>query len=155
MVGSFLRSYYVDVCCYCLMIRRPPRSTRTDTLFPYTTLFRSRGGTAETDRSAACGRPPKSLHCTVVSAELSAPEEQPMGKHDHPHVEASGASTAKAAQTALEGAGEARPDLRAENLDAVTELGQAAQAAEMPELRPTQPYYNRPKEHHGRKNGGV
>src|SRR3546814_13564679 len=29
-----------------LMIRRPPRSTRTDTLFPYTTLFRShvRGG---------------------------------------------------------------------------------------------------------------
>src|SRR3546814_7798376 len=25
----------------CLMIRRPPRSTRTDTLFPYTTLFRS------------------------------------------------------------------------------------------------------------------
>src|SRR3546814_8650052 len=34
-------------CFYCvyffffLMIRRPPRSTRTDTLFPYTTLFRS------------------------------------------------------------------------------------------------------------------
>src|SRR3546814_19210713 len=31
--------------CFCdfffLMIRRPPRSTRTDTLFPYTTLFRS------------------------------------------------------------------------------------------------------------------
>src|SRR3546814_19179469 len=26
------------------MIRRPPRSTRTDTLFPYTTLFRSREG---------------------------------------------------------------------------------------------------------------
>src|SRR3546814_3451709 len=26
------------------MIRRPPRSTRTDTLLPYTTLFRSRGG---------------------------------------------------------------------------------------------------------------
>src|SRR3546814_9844042 len=27
------------------MIRRPPRSTRTDTLFPYTTLFRSPGAT--------------------------------------------------------------------------------------------------------------
>src|SRR3546814_15904939 len=26
---------------FCLMIRRPPRSTRTDTLFPYKTLFRS------------------------------------------------------------------------------------------------------------------
>src|SRR3546814_6511366 len=28
------------------MIRRPPRSTRTDTLFPYTTLFRSRSSCA-------------------------------------------------------------------------------------------------------------
>src|SRR3546814_9129018 len=26
---------------FCLMIQLPPRSTRTDTLFPYTTLFRS------------------------------------------------------------------------------------------------------------------
>src|SRR3546814_11263249 len=40
----------VFFCClhlFCflffLMIRRPPRSTRTDTLFPYTTLFRSIG----------------------------------------------------------------------------------------------------------------
>src|SRR3546814_7721073 len=29
------------------MIRRPPRSTRTDTLFPYTTLFRSAGAAQE------------------------------------------------------------------------------------------------------------
>src|SRR3546814_9464383 len=34
-----LRSLYIVRCC--LMIRRPPRSTRTDTLFPYTTLFRA------------------------------------------------------------------------------------------------------------------
>src|SRR3546814_12941675 len=32
--------------CFFIMIRRPPRSTRTDTLFPYTTLFRSEGGGA-------------------------------------------------------------------------------------------------------------
>src|SRR3546814_18990276 len=33
---------FVIVCSFFfLMIRRPPRSTRTDTLFPYTTLFRS------------------------------------------------------------------------------------------------------------------
>src|SRR3546814_2164963 len=33
---------FLGVLCVCfLMIRRPPRSTRTDTLFPYTTLFRS------------------------------------------------------------------------------------------------------------------
>src|SRR3546814_12365854 len=35
---------------FFLMIRRPPRSTRTDTLFPYTTLFRSGG--APVDRRA-------------------------------------------------------------------------------------------------------
>src|SRR3546814_10178439 len=33
----FIYVFYV----FFLMIRRPPRSTRTDTLFPYTTLFRS------------------------------------------------------------------------------------------------------------------
>src|SRR3546814_10020170 len=33
------------------MIRRPPRSTRTDTLFPYTTLFRSHERYARTPRS--------------------------------------------------------------------------------------------------------
>src|SRR3546814_5575740 len=31
------------------MIRRPPRSTRTDTLFPYTTLFRSNQGMTTTE----------------------------------------------------------------------------------------------------------
>src|SRR3546814_16454402 len=38
------------------MIRRPPRSTRTDTLFPYTTLFRSlRGNIAAHAREDAVG----------------------------------------------------------------------------------------------------
>src|SRR3546814_19597485 len=36
--------FVVFVDCFFLMIRRPPRSTRTDTLFPYTTLFRSQAG---------------------------------------------------------------------------------------------------------------
>src|SRR3546814_2849832 len=35
------------------MIRRPPRSTRTDTLFPYTTLFRSAGAPAPLHRRRA------------------------------------------------------------------------------------------------------
>src|SRR3546814_16191641 len=34
------------------MIRRPPRSTRTDTLFPYTTLFRSHVGDAHSKHIA-------------------------------------------------------------------------------------------------------
>src|SRR3546814_11433594 len=52
----------VDVSMFfLLMIRRPPRSTRTDTLFPYTTLFRSdrQGaggeGARDHDQHGACG----------------------------------------------------------------------------------------------------
>src|SRR3546814_11591653 len=37
-----MRTDPVFYVIFFLMIRRPPRSTRTDTLFPYTTLFRSR-----------------------------------------------------------------------------------------------------------------
>src|SRR3546814_7455047 len=37
----------VRIIVFFLMRRRPPRSTRTDTLFPYTTLFRSLEGEAE------------------------------------------------------------------------------------------------------------
>src|SRR3546814_8656840 len=39
------------------MIRLPPRSTRTDTLFPYTTLFRSARLAAEPPAPAVSGRP--------------------------------------------------------------------------------------------------
>src|SRR3546814_2570052 len=35
------------------MIRRPPRSTRTDTLVPYTTLFRSRSATPSASRRSS------------------------------------------------------------------------------------------------------
>src|SRR3546814_1449475 len=41
------------------MIRRPPRSTRTDTLFPYTTLFRSARARTEGDPYLPC---PRRLH---------------------------------------------------------------------------------------------
>src|SRR3546814_21189901 len=39
---------YADVSVFFVMNRRPPRSTRTDTLFPYTALFRSNGQAART-----------------------------------------------------------------------------------------------------------
>src|SRR3546814_6835265 len=54
------------------MIRRPPRSTRTDTLFPYTTLFRSAGRPAMRARCAAIlgsfagSTPSPSSHCESV-----------------------------------------------------------------------------------------
>src|SRR3546814_3214251 len=48
-----------DLVFFVLMIRRPPRSTRTDTLFPYTTLFRSRAaricvGSTPSPRGSRC-----------------------------------------------------------------------------------------------------
>src|SRR3546814_12281262 len=57
----------VVVCCvfFFFMIRLPPRSTRTDTLFPYTTLFRSAldllDHGADPFASSASGDPPLAL----------------------------------------------------------------------------------------------
>src|SRR3546814_20569535 len=60
----YIECYYFCYFCF-LMIRLPPRSTRTDTLFPYTTLFRSvpdigQGGPSRSavDQQARFDRPP-------------------------------------------------------------------------------------------------
>src|SRR3546814_1369955 len=55
-----------------LMIRRPPRSTRTDTLLPYTTLFRSTHSTT----GARPVRPP-STRCRWTRRERRIPEWRP------------------------------------------------------------------------------
>src|SRR3546814_8664650 len=53
------------------MIRRPPRSTRTDTLFPYTTLFRpiaamtSSFATSTPPEIAGCPANASRLHCSI------------------------------------------------------------------------------------------
>src|SRR3546814_7237254 len=59
-----------SVVLFFLRIRLPPRSTRTDTLFPYTTLFRSsfrsarrRCGTARRFTGVARGEPTDGGHC--------------------------------------------------------------------------------------------
>src|SRR3546814_4181087 len=54
---------------FFLILRRPPRSTRTDTLFPYTTLFRS--AAAKADYPIAEGRVDH-RHCRVVKAAKHA-----------------------------------------------------------------------------------
>src|SRR3546814_4065035 len=53
------------------MYRRPPRSTRTDTLFPYTTLFRS---ILARDAVVAGARPP---HCLAPDRPLPAAPGRP------------------------------------------------------------------------------
>src|SRR3546814_1133595 len=52
----------IIVSFFSLMIRLPPRSTRTDTLFPYTTLFRSR------DWPLARATAPRTIHLRVSAS---------------------------------------------------------------------------------------
>src|SRR3546814_2020863 len=54
------------------MIRRPPRSTRTDTLFPYTTLCRSR-------RAEVVERPVQGITLLAEAIDLGRPQ---VGRHD-------------------------------------------------------------------------
>src|SRR3546814_19599721 len=74
------------------MIRRPPRSTRTDTLFPYTTLFRS-GGLAVTrhpgrrdsveDACLGLGEQARALiRFAVVERRVPAVAAKIGGRHD-------------------------------------------------------------------------
>src|SRR3546814_11513051 len=50
------------------MIRRPPRSTRTDTLFPYTTLFQAMSSNADNDAVEICPTCRYSLCCPFYEA---------------------------------------------------------------------------------------
>src|SRR3546814_7113377 len=60
---------------FFLMIRRPPRSTRTDTLLPYTTLFRSGGGSRR--HRGASRRDRAVRHRRVFRALLLRPHRYP------------------------------------------------------------------------------
>src|SRR3546814_3462331 len=60
---------------FFLMIRRPPRSTRTDTLFPYTTLFRSRSAARCAGNRSGEVRVAGGRVCAVVRPALARSEE--------------------------------------------------------------------------------
>src|SRR3546814_18024763 len=68
------------------MIRRPPRSTRTDTLFPYTTLFRSHGDgddhRKDSTRRGDIGAGQEDVRRVGVEAE--PPEEEGRRRIDWP-----------------------------------------------------------------------
>src|SRR3546814_5580229 len=72
------RWIFFCMCLFFLMLRRPPRSTRTDTLFPYTTLFRSAltqrrrhpaaaGGLGHARPGRACARSGRAHHGTAAT----------------------------------------------------------------------------------------
>src|SRR3546814_2980725 len=67
------------------MIRRPPRSTRTDTLFPYTTLFRSKSA----DRSVLALRIVRKVRFGMVSGRCRSSLSRSDGEGDRSRSERS------------------------------------------------------------------
>src|SRR3546814_2343214 len=66
------------------MIRRPPRSTRTDTLFPYTTLFRSNKASAtQIDDEEAKRKSIQSVEIGVSVLKVLADAEGPQRSEEH------------------------------------------------------------------------
>src|SRR3546814_20816985 len=104
VIGHFLWSmllYY----CFFLMIRRPPRSTRTDTLFPYTTLFRSRTAGGGPDAAYSGRRLPRRR---PGGALLARAPQRPCGRRSGtwrrlilPRITAGGAVRQRAGEAPL------------------------------------------------------
>src|SRR3546814_17803176 len=74
------------------MIRRPPRSTRTDTLFPYTTLFRSRPACRHRHEPAPKGHeardPPRALPNSQAKGQRGAHRAGSHARHCRPGLQA-------------------------------------------------------------------
>src|SRR3546814_3322141 len=61
------------------MIRRPPRSTRTDTLFPYTTLFRSIGSLLHSFSKGGVRGVDAAIRVAVYDLQFSQPLQIALG----------------------------------------------------------------------------
>src|SRR3546814_14418448 len=90
------------MCCFFfLMIRRPPRSTRTDTLFPYTTLFRSLLlGRQAKDNAGSAGARARLDAVLALEGQLSRPAELLSSGYGLPQRAEREALAAQAAQRA-------------------------------------------------------
>src|SRR3546814_18992630 len=123
---------------FFLMIRRPPRSTRTDTLFPYTTLFRSVGrrapgaglGPRAGNQRAAWGGGGRVDPCTWSRGRPAQPPYPPADDDAPPWTRGAGGTAARSGT-------ETDPTVRSETQT----MGRAAdpadrwEAAEGEELR--------------------
>src|SRR3546814_13169913 len=91
MMVAHVSGRLVLIFLFFLMLRRPPRSTRTDTLFPYTTLFRSAlsvrtgvddaaAGDARHRRADRAGRPADGRDGRPALRPAGRSEERRVGK---------------------------------------------------------------------------
>src|SRR3546814_467000 len=72
---------------FFLLIRRPPRSTRTDTLFPYTTLFRSQAENIRVARVAQGSLVDLEISRLISERAVSDELRRPLGRRHMDHVE--------------------------------------------------------------------
>src|SRR3546814_3421507 len=75
LVGFVVVCSSITCACFFLMLRRPPRSTRTDTLFPYPTLFRSprvRGRTRRYRDAQDRSEVPRTVPLRHISSQRTA-----------------------------------------------------------------------------------
>src|SRR5216117_1051625 len=76
--------FFIDMLFFCLMIRRPPRSTQGRTLFPYTTLFRSASASRRTKPAPwapwpACSTGPIARSTGTSGASTTQTDRTPHG----------------------------------------------------------------------------
>src|SRR3546814_16393048 len=81
MIVILYLCHFISV--FFLMIRRPPRSTRTDTLFPYTTLFRSGGDAVDEMPEAedAAEEPTEETPVVEATPVIAAPTAKRSEEH--------------------------------------------------------------------------
>src|SRR3546814_17675299 len=87
-------------CFFFLSLRRPPRSTRTDTLFPYTTLFRSTG---DPRLGGGVVNPPVWRASTVLYDSIADLKTRGAATHDRLYYGRRGTPTVWALADALTG----------------------------------------------------
>src|SRR3546814_13020213 len=93
---------YFCYCCFFLMLRRPPRSTRTDTLFPSPTLFRSPLRSFSLSFVGPMAPGPLALEATVLRSGKSVTQVQISGSQDGQVVAVMLASLGRGRQSVLE-----------------------------------------------------
>src|SRR3546814_2204782 len=111
------------------MIRRPPRSTRTDTLFPYTTLFRSVPLQRADEEAVGLGLRHEPDADSGHDAEAGLHEESVQRRADAIGKEVAAARHVEVAEAGAQNAAVGQHDLEATDVLGAVAVGRMAEAA--------------------------
>src|SRR3546814_13933049 len=125
----FCVDVYILLSIFFLMIRRPPRSTRTDTLFPYTTLFRSQQIGAD-----LLGHPDHDFGRARTADDDDRPlPSRPWRRHRvaHEHLAAVGDRNRSQRRSAVDG----KPDMHRPVITTLSIFARAIERVDHPDAR--------------------